>query len=478
VSVVGVVVLALAFSSPAFGRTFKVTRDDDPVPSADLCPQGDCSLRGAVLAADGRQGADTIEFARRLSGETIQLSQGDVRIRRDLLIDGPGSGDLAISANQQSRVFHMTGGDVTIRGITIRDGRETATADGPRCPGTSAPVFTLGGGILQDEGRLELEGVKLKDNAVSAAGGIVGGGGIANVDGRLSVINSRLVDNAALGGAISNGGGILNCVGVVKLKGSTVRDSAVSATGIGDGGGIANGQGAAHSEGELTLKKTTVASNNVSSEAISSGGGVGTTGGPVEIERSTIADNSATVSGGGSISSAGGLSNANSKVTVTNSTIANNLAIAPNASGGGIRVGGFEPKLVLRSSTVARNTADGSNNSTGGNLLGAGFAKVRNTIVAKGTAETGSNCDAPVKSSGHDLEDENTCGFDDRSDRVNRKPRLRDLAENGGPTETIALKRRSPAIDHAGKNSPERDQRGFRRDGKPDIGAYEFGAKP
>ena len=61
---------------------------------------------------------------------------------------------------------------------------------------------------------------------------------------------------------------------------------------------------------------------------------------------------------------------------------------------------------------------------------------------------------------------------------MNKNPKLRDLAENGAPTETMALKPRSPAIDHASKkSSPKRDQRGFKRDGKPDIGAYEFGAK-
>jgi hypothetical protein len=43
----------------------------------------------------------------------------------------------------------------------------------------------------------------------------------------------------------------------------------------------------------------------------------------------------------------------------------------------------------------------------------------------------------------------------------------------------MALKRGSPAINHASrKTSPKRDQRGFKRGLKPDIGAYEFGAKP
>jgi hypothetical protein len=175
----------------------------------------------------------------------------------------------------------------------------------------------------------------------------------------------------------------------------------------------------------------------------------------------------------------GGLYVVNSPVAVTNSTIARNAADAPIATGGGVLVGGARGRVRLRSSTIAQNTADRDTAAVGGNLAGARFARVLNTIVADGAATTGANCDGDVKFSGHDLEDRNTCGFDGRGDRVNKDPRLRDLANYGGRTETIALRRGSPAIDHAGqKSSPRRDQRGFRRGSKPDIGAFEFGAKP
>jgi hypothetical protein len=193
---------------------------------------------------------------------------------------------------------------------------------------------------------------------------------------------------------------------------TSVHDSAVSSHAIASGGGIANGQGAAHTTGELTIKKSTVELNNVASEAISEGGGLSTSGGPVNVARSTINDNNATVTGGGSIADGGGVEIANAKATFTNSTIANNLAIAPNASGGGIAVGGTGQKLLLHSVTLARNIADGTTSARGGNLAGAGAANLRNTIVAKGKATTGANCDGGVKSSGHDLEDENTCGFE------------------------------------------------------------------
>ena len=52
------------------------------------------------------------------------------------------------------------------------------------------------------------------------------------------------------------------------------------------------------------------------------------------------------------------------------------------------------------------------------------------------------------------------------------------LAENGGPTETVALYAGSPAIDlvPSGEPSVSVDQRGVARDSKSDSGAYEFAA--
>ena len=51
-------------------------------------------------------------------------------------------------------------------------------------------------------------------------------------------------------------------------------------------------------------------------------------------------------------------------------------------------------------------------------------------------------------------------------------PRLAPIADNGGPTPTRALEPHSPAINH-GQTDLLTDQRGHRRVGPPDIGAYE-----
>ena len=59
-------------------------------------------------------------------------------------------------------------------------------------------------------------------------------------------------------------------------------------------------------------------------------------------------------------------------------------------------------------------------------------------------------------------------------DIVRKNPRLGKLARNGGPTKTVALKKGSPAIGEAKRSTaPGKDQRGRKRDRRPDVGAFE-----
>ncbi|HSM54865.1 MAG TPA: choice-of-anchor Q domain-containing protein [Candidatus Sulfomarinibacteraceae bacterium] len=88
-----------------------------------------------------------------------------------------------------------------------------------------------------------------------------------------------------------------------------------------------------------------------------------------------------------------------------------------------------------------------------------------------------------LESSGHNLADDTSCGFDTvTGDVITTQPGLAELADNGGPTLTHALLAGSPAID-AGHPAicPQSDQRGVARpldgngDGlaRCDIGAFE-----
>jgi hypothetical protein len=58
-------------------------------------------------------------------------------------------------------------------------------------------------------------------------------------------------------------------------------------------------------------------------------------------------------------------------------------------------------------------------------------------------------------------------------------PELSALADNGGPTQTMALQAGSPAIDAANSAACLAvDQRGYLRHGPCDIGPYELGGLP
>jgi hypothetical protein len=106
-----------------------------------------------------------------------------------------------------------------------------------------------------------------------------------------------------------------------------------------------------------------------------------------------------------------------------------------------------------------------------------------------------SNCFGTITDAGYNISDDSTCGFAktgsaNNGDGVNPLLSSAGLADNGGPTQTIALQSGSPAIDAipvancTDQASPPQpitnDQRGFLRPDPGaaacDIGAYESDA--
>lgn len=208
------------------------------------------------------------------------------------------------------------------------------------------------------------------------------------------------------------------------------------------GGGIANA-------GTLTLTNSTISGNS----AANFGGGINNLG-TLTVSNSTISGNS---SGRGGGIENGGL------LTLTNSTISGNSA----DFGGGIDNGAITSytlpttvfRLFVTNCTISKNLA-----SSGGGIssIGNAVGTVTNTLI-RGNSK-GSLSGAPGFSLSHNF-------ITDAPD-----PFLGPLADNGGPTLTMALLPGNPAIDAgvpvAGVTT---DQRGVSRPQgtAPDIGAFE-----
>ncbi len=259
--------------------------------------------------------------------------------------------------------------------------------------------------------------------------------------------DTTTIDGSANNGDITISGNdavrvfYINSSKTVTLDTLTIRNAWCDA-GCGGGAAIRN-------YGALTVKNSAILHNR----SQLSGGGIYSEIGTVNISNSTIANNQAGGAGGGVISYQGG-------ATITNSTIVGNSA---GTLGSGVYV--FLGTLTMNNTLIAGNT--GANR----------------------------DCDGAASGSNNLIQDSaNACGLSDGVDGniIGGNPNLAALAENGGPTQTIALQFPSDAID-AGDNTicanapiNNLDQRGETRpkDGNGDaslicdIGAYELQQVP
>ncbi|MBI3758471.1 MAG: hypothetical protein HY269_01800 [Deltaproteobacteria bacterium] len=276
---------------------------------------------------------------------------------------------------------------------------------------------------------VEISGVTIKGGDANNSGG-----GILNVSGELTVRDSILSNNVAqgLGGGIANGGALT----VIR---SAITDNAAISPVIGHGSSV-------------------ILVANTTAQAFAQGGGIYNAG-KLTLSESILYLNSSF--------NGGGLSNDKGSAELTNVTITSNTA---NNVGGGIYDSG-PAKLV--NVTVHGNFAG----EAGGGIFVLFSARpavsISNTIISNNKID---DCGGLVTSGGFNIDSDGTCSLNDKGDQPKTNPRLDKLADNGGPTQTYALLKDSPAINAGdAANCPETDQRGQKRsDGKCDIGAYEF----
>ncbi len=245
--------------------------------------------------------------------------------------------------------------------------------------------------------------------------------------------------------------------GPVTLTGLTLRNGRTDATTYGDSGaGILNG-------GVLTLVRVAVLDN----EATYSGGGI-YNGNTVHLIDSTVAGNTCAYVGGGVYNGTG------ATLTAVNSTLANNTA----GNGGFVFNGGtFTATDCTISGNAARYTGGGVYNGATFSVVGSIVAG--NTLI--GTGGFGPNVYAGITTDGgHNLLSPELRGEAPAAgDVFSAAPGLDALADNGGPTPTMALLTGSPAIDAGRAADASADQRGVAvQNGRRDVGAYESGYTP
>lgn len=437
-----------------------------------------------------------------------------------------GNSVIATTGHHSGGGAVISQGSVNVVNSTLESNTATVTDSG----GSSG-----GGAILTADfnAYLSIADSTIRNNSVSVAGQsgatVLGDGGGAvhsNGNGGVTIMDSVLSGNSSTttNSSGESGGGAL----YVENAGATINDSTftgntVNATATTDpsrpasnhGGGAIYLDGTNSALDGVTLSGNSVVVNGAASSQIgdstNGGGAIYQYGYELSIANSLISANSVAVpaadrSGGGGL-----LDNGNSS-QITNTTVQGNLASVGQApdptigeanGGGGILFVTVRRGLRMSAVTIAGNRAP---TAVGGGILvyqNPGFAGFSNlgiggSIIAGNTSASGStgNCatsstasppTTTITSFGYNLADDtaNSCGFTTVGDVI-ANPQLGALADNGGPTATMALSASSPAVDAgnpAGCTAASGallldDQRGAGRPaasgGRCDIGAYEL----
>ena len=296
-----------ALATPAQAGTVKVTTTADQYGSKP----GDCSLREAVVATNDDVdfggcndpgGGDVIALGAQDYGLTREGSEedaaqtGDLDITGNLRMRGAGAAGTTIDGNRaqvSDRVLEIhTGARVEISALTVRGGgpeqfggggiRSASGADltiedsvirDNRAPG--------GAGGISGQGPLTIRDSVIRDNRTPLAGGGVIKGGA----GTLLIEDSRVIGNES--GFF--GGGVYANPSATIIQSSTVRDNKAAA----EAGGIAQ------LAGSLEVTNSVIKGNRSQETGAEGGGGIYGLSTTISLVRTTVSENRTTANGGG-----------------------------------------------------------------------------------------------------------------------------------------------------------------------------------
>ncbi|MGB8984319.1 MAG: choice-of-anchor Q domain-containing protein [Anaerolineales bacterium] len=414
----------------AYAATLTVTNTND---------NGTGSLRQAIASA---YSGDTIKFAPSLAGQTIILAS-TITVPKSITIDGTGlNPPIEISGGNAVRVFLVDASSniaPAMKNIVLKEGKQTGLS------------YTYFGGALYVGGgtTLTIENVAIRNSSAYSGGGIyIAASAVMNIS--KSEIEGNVTDRE--GGAIHMGS-----TAVINLRNSVISNNTAAGSGTIYFGGATGGS---------------VIENNVfeNNSAMAGGAIIGEVpASRIEIRNNLFIGNHATSSyhAGGAIYFTA--HTVPTQIVLENNTFYNNVAAG---LGGGAYLG-MGPTFYLINNTFSGNMA-----TTGGNLYldhGASASRMYNNIIAN--AAGGGDCyayyNSYINGSNNLIED----GGVECSTPITGDPGLLPLADNGGPTQTLALPSDSALID-AGNNEfcTSTDQRGAPRPQGTgcDLGAVEL----
>ncbi len=394
-----VLAVLLVSSIQSLADTFVVTNLNDP---------GAGSLRQAITNSNLSPGADDIVFEEGLEG-TIVLNLGSLEIQDDLTITGPGADRITIDADGKSSIIINDFDDeinrvVKISGISLINGLDRLV-----CSVSCGAIFNIE--------NLTVDTCRFINNGDAYSGGAID-------NQKILTVYSCLFDNnsAIFGGAINN----KNSGVIVMIMNSEFRDNNASSGGAIQNAGVI----------ELISNSNFTKNNN---SAIDNSGTIR------EISRCTFEANTSTFLGrGGAILNGGIIEN------IVNSTFTRNGAVSGNA----IWNAGI---INISFTTIANNPlAAGSElppiEEGGIDTVEGGVTRVRNSIIASNSPI---NCFRFLEDLGGNYSDDFSCGLTGDGSEIILGP----LANNGGPTETMALLGGDP-IDGATVNCDALNQIG------------------
>jgi hypothetical protein len=269
--------LLLTNAAQAATLTVDTTADDASLSACTAAPN-DCSLRGAITAANAQAGADTVNLPVGTYTLTIATTDEDANLNGDLDVTagsditflGTDARTTIIQAgtvggaggNGIDRVFDiLAGGTLSLNNLTVRNGRANAA-----------------GGGIRNGGNLTVHRTTVADNRTTTSGG----GGIEILTGTTTTIQHSTISGNSIG---SSSGGAIRTIGNAQLF---IFNTTISGnTAFQTGGGAIRAQSGAG--GLITITNCTITGNNLLSNA---GGGLSNSN-TMRIRNTIVAGNTA-----------------------------------------------------------------------------------------------------------------------------------------------------------------------------------------